>query len=182
MENFKDTINIILIGAAIVSLIIGVIHEGFPQGLTEGLSIMVALVIIFVVNSANNYASEKQLAKMVQQCEAAQIAVWRGKVDPDMISNDDLVVGDIFRVENGMKVPADGVLVNGEDVRCSEADLTGEPDEFPKVRLDEVTAEVADLSGVLLAKSLCVSGNNAKAIVTSVGLNTAAGAVSDNSS
>jgi len=39
---------------------------------------------------------------------------------------------------------------------------------------------MSDNSGVLLAKSLCVNGKG-KAIITSVGLNTAAGAVSDNS-
>lgn len=59
MENFNDPINVVLCGAAVVSIIIGIIREGFPEGLTEGLSIMIALVIIFVVNSANNYASER---------------------------------------------------------------------------------------------------------------------------
>jgi len=65
MENFNDPINVILCGAAVVSIIIGLIREGFPEGLTEGLSIMIALVIIFVVNSGNNYMSELQLAKML---------------------------------------------------------------------------------------------------------------------
>jgi len=39
--------------------VIGVIREGFPQGMIEGTSILIALVIIIVVNSANNYASER---------------------------------------------------------------------------------------------------------------------------
>jgi magnesium-transporting ATPase (P-type) len=59
VENFEDPINVILCGAALVSVIIGIIKEGFPDGLTEGLSIMIALVIIIVVNSGNNYASER---------------------------------------------------------------------------------------------------------------------------
>jgi len=46
-----------------------VIKAGFPEGLTEGVSIMIALVIIFVVNSANNYASERQLADMVMSAD-----------------------------------------------------------------------------------------------------------------
>ena len=58
--------------------------------------------------------------------------------------------------------------------------MTGEPDEFAKIRLDEENYIIQENSGVLLAKSLCVNGSG-KAIVTSVGLNTAAGAVSDNS-
>lgn len=82
MENFNDPINVILIAAAIVSLIIGVIKEGFPEGLTEGISIMIALVIIFVVNSANNYASERQLAKMVMQADVQEVAVFRGSTEP----------------------------------------------------------------------------------------------------
>ena len=96
MENFNDPINVILCGAAVVSIIIGYIREGFPEGLTEGLSIMIALVIIFVVNSGNNWMSERQLSAMLKQCDAKDITVWRGNVNPDMISDDDLVVGDIF--------------------------------------------------------------------------------------
>jgi len=81
MENFNDPINVILIAAAIVSLIIGIIKEGFPEGLTEGISIMVALVIIFVVNSANNYASERQLANMVMMADVQNVDVFRGTTE-----------------------------------------------------------------------------------------------------
>jgi magnesium-transporting ATPase (P-type) len=180
MENFNDPINLVLCGAAVVSIIVGIIQEGFPEGLTEGLSIMVALFIIFFVNSANNYASEKQLAKMIMSADNKQIAVWRGKADPDMIGNEELVVGDVFRFDNGMKLPADCVMLSGSDVKCIEADLTGEPDAFPKVRLDEESADIEELSGVLLAKSVCVAGTG-NGIVIAVGENTPAGALSDNS-
>ena len=106
--------------------------------------------------------------------------MYRGSENPDMISNDDLVVGDVFDFENGMKLPADAVVLRSKDAKCTEADLTGEPDEFLKLRLDESNYQIPDNSGVILAKSLCVNGSGT-AIVTSVGLNTAAGAVSDNS-
>ena len=96
------------------------------------------------------------------------------------IVNDDLVVGDIFKFESGMKLPADGVVIEAADVKCIEADLTGEPDEFIKIRLDEDNYKYGENSGVVLAKSICVNGSG-KAIVTCVGLNTAAGAISDNS-
>jgi len=59
MENFEDRINQILLGAAAVSIVIGLVKEGFPDGLTEGLSICLALVIIITVSSANNYSSER---------------------------------------------------------------------------------------------------------------------------
>ena len=69
MENFDDTINQILFGASLVSMVIGVINEGFPAGLIEGTSILIALFIIIVVNSGNNYISERRLADLVGLAE-----------------------------------------------------------------------------------------------------------------
>jgi Ca2+-transporting ATPase len=56
-ENFDDPINVILLLAAIASVVIGIMKSGFPDGLIEGTSIMIALMIIIVVNSANNWVS-----------------------------------------------------------------------------------------------------------------------------
>jgi len=58
MENFKNPISVILIAAAIISIITGVF---IPEGLIVGTLIMSIVVIIFVVKSANNYGSEKKL-------------------------------------------------------------------------------------------------------------------------
>jgi magnesium-transporting ATPase (P-type) len=65
LENFEDPINKILLAAALVSLVIGLYKEGFPQGLIEGTSIAIALVIICTVTSLNNWFSEKRLAELV---------------------------------------------------------------------------------------------------------------------
>lgn len=44
----------------------------------------------------------------------------------------DLLVGDVFAFEPGMKVPADCILIDGQDVVCDEGELTGEPIGIPK--------------------------------------------------
>lgn len=75
-----------------------------------------------------------------------------------------------------MKLPCDGVMVSGKDVKCEEMALTGEPDQFEKCVMNEENAQNEELSGVLLAKTLCVSGEGT-AICTTVGVNTAAGAI-----
>jgi hypothetical protein len=41
--------------AAFVSLIIGILKNGFPDGLINGASILIALLIIIVIGSGNNY-------------------------------------------------------------------------------------------------------------------------------
>lgn len=177
MENFDDTINKILCGAAIVSLIIGVIKDGFPEGLIEGTSILIALNIIIVVNSVNNYISERRLADLVNLAEKQEVAVYRNSVETVTIDASNLVVGDIIKFEAGMKVPADCIMIEGQDVTCIEGELTGEPDAVEKVALDENNYN----SGVMctmMAKSLIGSGIG-KALVLAVGPNTVAGVITE---
>ena len=99
LENFKDTINIILLVAAIVSLAIGILKNGFPDGLINGASILVALLIIIVVGSGNNYISELRLAKIVASSNVQEVAVLRDGTSTDVTTLDtrDLVVGDVFK-------------------------------------------------------------------------------------
>ena len=99
MENFDDTINQILFGAAIVSIIIGVIREGFPSGLIEGTSILISLGIIIIVNSGNNWVSERRLADLVALSDKQKVAVYRGSTDAVTIDSTELVVGDLVHFE-----------------------------------------------------------------------------------
>lgn len=75
-------------------------------------------------------------------------------------------------------MPADMVMLSGQDVTCSETELTGEPDSLEKVRVSSDNQNDG-VGGIILAKSLCDAGFGT-AIVTAVGLNTAAGIISDN--
>lgn len=50
----------LLLLAAFVSLVIGIINDGFENGWIEGSSIFLAVFIITTVTASNNYAKEKQ--------------------------------------------------------------------------------------------------------------------------
>jgi len=91
MENFEDTINLVLLAASIVSLAIGLIKEGFPEGMIEGTSIMIALTIIIVVNSGNNWISEQKLAALVETSAKQMIGVFRGDKEAITIDIQELV-------------------------------------------------------------------------------------------
>ena len=99
MENFDDPINVILLGAAVVSVCIGLLKEGFPEGLIEGTSIMIALFLIIVVNSGNNWISERRLANLVKLSDAQEVAVFRGSDQTITIDASELVVGDLIKYE-----------------------------------------------------------------------------------
>jgi Ca2+ transporting ATPase len=132
MENFEDKINQVLLVAAIVSIIIGLFKDGFPEGLIEGTSIMISLSIIIVVNSGNNWVSERRLADLIGLSNKQEVAVYRNSTETITIDSTELVVGDLVAFESGMKVPADLIMVDGQDVQTNESELTGEPDNINK--------------------------------------------------
>jgi len=177
MENFEDTINRVLLGAAVVSLIIGIYQEGFPKGLIEGTSIMIALCIIITVTSVNNYVSEKRLAELVALSNVQEVAVLRGTDKAQTIDATELVVGDLVKFSMGEKVPADMIMVDGQDVTTNEAELTGEPDSLEKVPVTQDNYKHGAMC-TMLAKSL-VDGGIGKAIVMAVGPATVAGVITE---
>ena len=112
--------------AAIIELIIGILKDGFPEGLIEGVSIMSALAIIIVVNSANNNVSERRLAKLIELSEEQYVAVYRDEEQAVTLNAKELVVGDVYLIEQGMRVPADSILLEGKDITLDNSELTGE--------------------------------------------------------
>jgi len=175
MENFEDFINIVLLAASVVSLAIGLIKEGFPEGMIEGTSIIIALFIIIVVNSGNNWISEQKLAKLVETSASAEIAVFRGDKEAITVDIQDLVVGDIVEIRDGMKIPADCILIEGQEFETNESELTGEPDQLSKVALTADNYTDGSVAA-LLGMSLCVKGFG-KAVVIAVGESTVSGAI-----
>jgi len=97
MENFEDPINKVLCFAAMVSLLIGYIQHGFPAGMLEGTSILVALIIIIVVSSGNNYLSERKLAELMKLSDLQDVFVFRNSEDSITVDASELVVGDLIK-------------------------------------------------------------------------------------
>ena len=176
-ENFDDPINVVLLIAALVSVVIGLIKEKSPKGLIEGTSIMIALMIIIIVNSGNNYISERRLANLVKLSDAQEVAVYRGSTETVTIDGSDLVVGDVIQFESGMKVPADCIMIDGQDVVCQESELTGEPDGVDKEPVTEENYNSGIMS-TMMAKSLVTQGFG-KALVVAVGKHTVAGVITE---
>ena len=109
--------------------------------------------------------------------ERQEVAVYRNSTETISIDASELVVGDIIKFESGMKVPADCIMLEGQDVACVESELTGELDAVEKVALNQENYN----SGVMctmMAKSLIQTGIG-KALVLAVGPNTVAGVITE---
>lgn len=65
----------VLCGASIVSIIVGVIEEGWAEGWYDGVAILLAVCIIVSVTTFNNYMKEKQFQKLNSQREKREVSV-----------------------------------------------------------------------------------------------------------
>jgi len=154
---FQDKILILLTVAAVVSLALG-LYTDFgappeylacdnpPPGLpgcrapqvdwVEGVAIIVAILIVDLVGSMNDYQKERQFAKLNAKKEDRNVKVIRqGK--QALMSVHDVLVGDILMLEPGEIVPCDGVFLRGHNVKCDESGATGESDMIRKVTYDD---------------------------------------------
>lgn len=132
-ETFKDVTIIILLIASIVSIIVGSIPSLSEEeyGWIDGVAILVAVMIVALVSSINEFSKEKQFRKLNAIKNNKQIKVVRDGKET-VISIFDVVVGDIVVMELGDQVPADGVLITCNDMKCDESGMTGESDEIKK--------------------------------------------------
>ncbi|RCH85954.1 hypothetical protein CU097_006847, partial [Rhizopus azygosporus] len=140
---FNDKTLILLAVAAIVSLAVGLYEDiGQPEydaqgnkipGVkwVEGVAIIVAIVIVVTVGSVNDFQKEKQFRKLNAKKEDRTVKATRdGKTV--FISIYDIQVGDVLHLEPGDIVAADGIFIEGHNVRCDESAATGESDAVRK--------------------------------------------------
>ena len=115
LENFEDDMLKILCASAVVSLVLGIATEGIKEGWLEGASILLAVIIIVTVTSANNYLKEQQFQKLNALATAKNINVLRGG-ELLNISVYDLLVGDVVEIETGEIISVDGILIQGHNI------------------------------------------------------------------
>jgi P-type Ca2+ transporter type 2C len=121
-EQFKDVLIVILLLAALVSLVLGKIEDG--GSMIEGILIFLIVIAIAIVGFLNEYKAEKTVEALKKL--VAQKAKVRRDGKTMEIDSRDLVPGDVIILEEGQKVPADARLTKIIELRVDEASLTGE--------------------------------------------------------
>lgn len=129
-EELEDTTLRILILASIVSLSVGV-WENPREGWMEGLAIMIAVIIVVLVASINNYAKEKQFEALNKVANEKDVTVVR-KGEKEVVPIDRLMVGDVLQLQTGDIIPVDAVIINAAGLVCDESSITGESEPVKK--------------------------------------------------
>jgi Ca2+ transporting ATPase len=137
------------------------------HGWIEGLAILISVIVVVLVTAFNDYTKERQFRGLQSRIEGEhKFAVIRqGEVK--QISVSDIVVGDICQIKYGDLLPADGILIQSNDLKVDESSLTGESDHVKKgEHFDPMV-----LSGTHLMEG------SGKMLVTAVGVNSQAGII-----
>jgi P-type Ca2+ transporter type 2C len=122
LEKFEDPIIRILIIAAVITLIVGVIDNQYAEGIGIILAIFLATTLAFV----NEYRAKQEFDILNQVNNEVPIRVIRDGIFTT-VPRKDLVVGDLVLVEVGDEVPADGRILEAVSLQANESLLTGEP-------------------------------------------------------
>lgn len=127
-EAFSDPIIKILLVALVINLIF--VFTGNAEWY-EAVGIFVAVLLATFVSTFSEYSNEKAFAKLQAEADEIKCKVIRDGIVQE-IQIDDIVVGDYVLLQAGDKVPADGVIVNGE-IKVNQSTLNGESEDVAKI-------------------------------------------------
>ncbi|KAM5287780.1 plasma membrane calcium-transporting ATPase 1 isoform 15-T15 [Ctenodactylus gundi] len=136
-------------------------------GWIEGAAILLSVVCVVLVTAFNDWSKEKQFRGLQSRIEQEQkFTVIRGG-QVIQIPVADITVGDIAQVKYGDLLPADGILIQGNDLKIDESSLTGESDHVKKS---------LDKDPLLLSGTHVMEGSG-RMVVTAVGVNSQTGII-----
>ncbi|XP_013202195.1 plasma membrane calcium-transporting ATPase 4 isoform X1 [Microtus ochrogaster] len=185
-EALQDVTLIILEIAAIISLVLSFYRppggdneicgqaSGSPDeeeeaetGWIEGAAILTSVIIVVLVTAFNDWSKEKQFRGLQSRIELEQkfCIIRNGQLIQLPVA--EIVVGDIAQIKYGDLLPADGILIQGNDLKIDESSLTGESDHVKKS---------LDKDPMLLSGTHVMEGSG-RMVVTAVGINSQTGII-----
>lgn len=178
-EAVQDTTLIILIISAIISLALSFYHddslkpdEEYSQTKEpnvewiEGAAILVAVLVVVFVTSFNDWSKERQFRGLQSKIDSDQkISVLRdGQINDLPVK--EILVGDICQIFYGHTIPADGIVIESNDLKVDESSLTGETNLIKK-----------GVDRPMLFSGTHVMEGSAKMLVTAVGIHSQTGII-----
>lgn len=126
-DAFKDRLNQILIGMMLIFTGLACFGQG---SFSEPLGIFVVLLAIAVISTKTGIKSQKSAKELKDETSVRYCNVLRdGQIKH--INTEEIVVGDIIRIESGESIYADGYLIDGR-IAVDNSVLNGESKECKK--------------------------------------------------
>lgn len=168
LEQFKDLLVLILIIAAVVSLL---------SGHGESTFVIFAVILLnAVLGTVQYFKAEKSLASL-KAMSSPSAKVLRGGVKLEIPSRE-VVPGDIVLLEAGDLVVADGRILENYSLKVNESSLTGESEGVDKSAeiLSGDTVALGDQKNMVFSGSLVTYGR-ATVVITATGMRSELGKI-----
>ena len=144
-EALGDMMLQILIVAAIVQTVLGgTVGDDPSKDWIDGISIILAVVVVVAVGSITNYQKEKKFKQLNDtNSDMTKYIIIRNGSSRE-VKADEILVGDIVNLGLGMIIPADALLISGT-LKTDESTLTGESHLLEKESLQVCMKKKEDL-------------------------------------
>lgn len=168
LEQFKDLLVIILIIAAVISML--------SDNVESTLVIFAVIILNAILGTVQHQKAEKSLDSLKSlSSPSAKVRRDGRKTEIDSI---EVVPGDILLLEAGDLVVADGRVLENYSLQVNESSLTGESTNVDKraeaIREDQVP--LADRTNMVFSSAL-VTGGRAVVLVTATGMDSEIGKI-----
>jgi Ca2+-transporting ATPase len=174
-DQFSNVMLIMLLAVAAVSAAVSFHQQEFPKD-------AIAILVIVVLNGLLGYLQESkaQQALLALRDMAQPLVQVRRDGQWDRLISEQLVPGDLIRLEAGDRVPADARLLEVADLGVREAALTGEAEAvFKQAQLVlEDSTPVLERQNCLFQGTEVVRGRGV-ALVTATGMATELGQIAE---
>ncbi|MEI3395129.1 MAG: cation-translocating P-type ATPase [Clostridia bacterium] len=173
LEQFKDFSIIVLIIAAIVSGIVGVLQG---EGITDTIIILIVVIVNAIIGVAQESKAEKSLEALQKLSDHASKVIRDENMQ--IVPAKELVPGDIVVLDTGDYIPADLRILEAVNLKTQESSLTGEsvPVEKTSEIIEEQEIGIGDRKNMLFSSSLVTYGRG-KGIVVETGMTTEVGKI-----
>lgn len=173
LEQFKDFSIIVLIIAAIVSGIVGVLQG---EGITDTIIILIVVIVNAIIGVAQESKAEKSLEALQKLSDHASKVIRNENME--VVPSKELVPGDIVVLDTGDYIPADLRIIEAVNLKTQESSLTGEsvPVEKTSEIIEEQEIGIGDRKNMLFSSSLVTYGRG-KGIVVETGMTTEVGKI-----
>jgi Ca2+-transporting ATPase len=184
LSQFRNTFTIMLIAAIIISVLLGwyeaqILHDArlTIETFVDGIAIGAIVILNAIIGFIQEYRSEKAIEALKKLTTPQARAIREGK--EIQIPAKEIVPGDIILLEAGDRIPADGRLLEVINLSIDESVLTGESNPVNKsAEVLPPDSPIADMKNIVFSGTNVVNGRG-KAIVTSIGIKTQFGRISE---
>lgn len=171
-ELFLESLGDPIIKILLIALGIKIVFLIKDFDIFETIGILIAIFISSFVSTISEYGSEKAFIKMQEESEKIKCKVKRNNKIIE-IPLEEIVVNDIILLEQGDKIPADGIIVDGS-ILVDESALSGESKEKEKYKyINTINEENKVYRGTI------VTNKKGLMIVTKIGKETIYGRLNE---